>query len=304
MRIGYACINLQLHENGIHVNRGMIKKTFQAKGISYASELALQNITDLEKVVDWNIENKILLYRMSSDMFPWMSEYELNELPDIGAIKKILARIGEKAAQNNLRMTYHPGPFNVLSTKNEEVLVKTVKELRQHAEIMDMANLPESPYSKINIHIGGAFGDKKSAMERFSENYIHLPWNVKRRLTVENDDKINMFSLRDLLFVHEHTGIPLVFDFLHHDFCTGGWSAKKAFDAAIGTWPADEVPVIHISSSKKIYEDPDSPGPAHADFIYEKIKSYVKNVDVMLEAKAKERAVMKYISEFKSKAFA
>lgn len=155
MRLGYACINLSLGESRITVNRSMVKKTFLAKGIAYASELALKIVTDLEKITDWNVQNGLLLYRMSSDMVPWMSEYELVELPDYPEIAEVLARIGQKAQANGLRLTYHPGPFNVLATKSPEVLRKTTKELQQHGEVMDLLGLPRSPYAKINIHVGG-----------------------------------------------------------------------------------------------------------------------------------------------------
>src|SRR3954467_6440192 len=137
MRYGYAAINLTLAAKKIQVNRSMIKKTFMEKGVSYASALALANIIDLEKVIDWNIEHGLLFYRMSSDMVPWMSEYEICDLPDYEKIAEILFRCGEKAAASGLRLTFHPGPFNVLATNTAAVLTKTIKELRQHGEIMD-----------------------------------------------------------------------------------------------------------------------------------------------------------------------
>jgi UV DNA damage endonuclease len=281
MRYGYACINLTLAEEKIKVNRSMIKRIFMEKGISYASELALANITDFEKVIDWNIQNKLLFYRMSSDMVPWMSEYEISDLPDYESIRIVLKRCGEKVTDCGLRLTYHPGPFNVLATNTETVLTNTMKELRQHAEIMDLLNLPMTPFAKINIHVGGAFGDKISALARFAENYMRLPDNTRKRLTVENDDKANMFNVQDLLWLHEQTKIPIVFDYFHHEFCTGGLSEQEAFLAAVGTWPAGIPPVVHFSSSRKKYEDPSSPPTAHADYLYNEVKTYGRNVDLL-----------------------
>ncbi len=295
MRFGYAAINLTLAAQKIQVNRSMIKKTFMEKGLAYTSELALANIADLEKVIDWNIENKLLFYRMSSDMVPWMSEYEICDLPDYEEIRKILARCGEKAAKSGLRLTFHPGPFNVLATNTETVLTKTIKELRQHAEIMDLLNLPMTPYAKINIHVGGAFGDKISALARFAETYTFLPDNTRRRLSVENDDKANMFSIKDLLWLYNETGIPVTFDYFHHEFCTGGLSERDAFLAAVETWPKDITPVVHFSSSRKKYEEPSAPPTSHADFIYNEVKTYEYDVDIMFEAKAKEIAVKEYL---------
>jgi UV DNA damage endonuclease len=301
MRVGYACINLGLAKEKIQVNRSMVKRTFLEKGIDYASELVLKNVADFSKVIDWNVENGILFYRMSSDMFPWMSEYEIEELPDIEQIRIIMVKAGEKARAGNLRLTFHPGPFDVLATNNPRVLANTIKDLRQHAEIMDLLGLPQSPFHKINIHVGGAYGDKGSAIGRFTENFNLLPDGVKKRLTVENDDKANMFSIKDLLEIHERTGISVVFDYLHHQFCTGGWTEEEAMTAAVATWPKDITPVVHYSSSKQKFEDKVSVSTAHADYIYSQVKKYGKKVDIMFEAKAKELAVLKYNSEYKVK---
>ena len=137
MRVGYACINTALAEENVQVNRSMMRKTFLEKGISYASELALCNVTDLERIIDWNIANQMSLYRMSSDMFPWMSEYELTSLPDYSLIRERLNAIGLKVRAHRLRLTFHPGPFNVLASPNSGVVAKTIKELRQHGEVID-----------------------------------------------------------------------------------------------------------------------------------------------------------------------
>jgi UV DNA damage endonuclease len=292
MRLGYACINNTLAAEKIVVNRSMMKRTFESKGIQYASALALQNVTDLAAVMDWNIANQILFYRMSSDMFPWMSEYELDQLPDIQRIADILSSIGRKALTNNVRLSFHPGPFNVLASPNEVVVTKTIKELRQHGEIMDMLHLPRTVEAKINIHVGGTYGDKLKALDRFASIFEVLPDTARNRLTVENDDKASMFSVNELFRLHERIGIPIVFDYLHHKFCTGGLEEQDAFELAVSTWPADILPVVHFSSSKRIYEDPEAIEAAHADFIYDAIKTYGKDVDVMLEAKAKEVALL------------
>jgi len=299
MRFGYASINLTLAAQKIQVNRSMMKRTFLEKGITYASALALANFTDFEKVLDWNIQNKILFFRMSSDMMPWMSQFRITDLPDYERIKSVLARCGEKAVTSGLRLTYHPGPFNVLAAQKENVLTKTLHELGQHAELMDLLNLPRTPYAKINIHVGGAFGDKTAALARFAENYMRLPDNVRQRLAVENDDKANMFSVQDLLWLHEQTNIPITFDYFHHQFCTGGLNEEEALLAAVSTWPASITPVVHFSSSKKMHEDPASVATAHADYLYDEVQTYGQEIDIMFEAKAKELAVAKYLEDYK-----
>ena len=297
-RFGYACINTTLAAEGVHVNRSMMKKTFLSRGTGYASELALKNVSDLSTIIDWNISRDIKLYRMSSDMFPWMSEYEIEDLPDFALISKTLAGIGEKARGNGHRFTFHPGPFNVLASLNHSVVEKTIKELRQHGEIMDLLGLPRSPFSKINIHIGGAYGDKPSAIKRFIKNVAVLPDTARLRLTIENDDKANMFSVNDLLLVHEATGVPVVFDFLHHQFCTGDLTSEEAFLLATSTWPRNVRPIVHFSSSKKVHEDPLALPTAHAEHIYERIHLFGESADIMFEAKGKEMSLLRYRNAF------
>lgn len=297
MRIGYACLNTTLAEEQVQVNRSMVRRTFLEKGLPYASELALKNVTDLEKIIDWNIGQGILLYRLSSDMFPWMSEYEIAQLPDYTSIRGKLQTIGKKVLEHGLRLTFHPGPFNVLASPHDHVILKTIKELRQHGEIMDLLLLPRSHFAKINIHVGGAYGDRAAALARFTENFFILPPEAASRVTVENDDKANMFSVADLLTVHETTGVPIVFDYHHHYFRSGDLTHEEALTLAWETWPREITPIVHYSSSRRLFEDPSSADCAHADFIYEPIDLFGLNVDVMLEAKAKEKATVRFIKQ-------
>jgi UV DNA damage endonuclease len=111
--IGYCCINTTLAKQKVKVNRGMIKRTFQDKGLPYVSELINLNLDDTLKILKWNLDNNILVYRLSSDSFPWMSEYEFADLPDFNTIKSKLETIGSFIKSNNMRVSYHPGPFKV-----------------------------------------------------------------------------------------------------------------------------------------------------------------------------------------------
>ena len=126
-------------------------------------------------------------------------------------IKNVLAGCGHYANSNGLRVTFHPGPFNVLTSPNEDVVNRTIKDLETHGEIFDMMGLDKSPYNKINIHCNGVYGDKISAMDRFCNNFNRLSDSVKSRLTVENDDKASMYSVKDLMYIHDKIKIPIVF---------------------------------------------------------------------------------------------
>ena len=307
MNIGYACINMQLSYpqkyggqpkgvKPITTSRSMIKRTFLSKGVDYASELALSNAMDLDKIIDWNILNGYNFFRITSGFAPWKSEYEWEDLKDIFRIKTHLRSAGIKAKTHNLRITSHPGPFNVLTSPHPHVVDNCVKDLTMHGDVFDMLGLTRTPYNKINIHIGGAYGDKESAMERFCKSFERLPDSVKTRLTVENDDKASMYSVKDLYEgVYKRIGIPIVFDYHHHKFCTGDLSEQQALEMAISTWPEGITPATHYSESRRDEQkDETIRVQAHSDYVYDKIETYGNEIDVMVEAKHKELAVQKY----------
>jgi UV DNA damage endonuclease len=306
MNLGYACINMTLSEQKpkITTNRSMIKRTFLEKGLEYAGELGLQNARDLFHILKWNKENGIKLFRLSSEFFPWASEYNFEDLPQYLRIRTLLAGCGNYAKQNGIRITSHPGPFNVLVSPRENVVQNTITDLELHGKIFDMMGLEQSPYNKINIHCNGVYGDKKSAMDRFCENFKRLSPSVQSRLTVENDDKATMYSVKDLMYIHEKIGIPIVFDYHHHKFQTGGLTEEQALSMAVSTWPEDITPIVHYSESKALHENNESLKPqAHSDYINKIPDTYGMDVDIMVEAKAKELAILPFIIKEKTCAY-
>lgn len=300
MNLGYACLNMTLSQKlpkgqeKVTTNRSMIRRTYLQKGVEYASELSLKNCEDLEKIIDWNEENNIKIFRMSSQIFPWASEHGIKALPDYERIAEVLQRTGDKAKRYGQRLTFHPGPFNVLTSDKEKVVLNTIKDLSIHGEVMDLLGLPRTPYAKINIHVGATYGDKPAALARFCENFHRLPDSVKTRLTVENDDRASMYSTRELVEkVHSRIGIPIVHDLHHHTFCTGGLSNKDALEFAAKTW-GDVKPVVHYSQSRaEEFGDPNIMAKAHSDSYWIPVDTFGNDVDVMLECKLKELGLFK-----------
>ena len=280
----------------ITTNRSMIRRTFDEKGVDYASELTLQNVKDLNTIIGWNVMNGYDFYRMSSDIVPWKTEYEWDDMKDIKEIKQWLHSAGTMAITHGIRLTFHPGPFNVLVSPNESVVENTIKDLTIHGDIMDMMGLSRTPYNKLNIHCNGVYGDKESALDRFCKNFERLPDSVKTRLTVENDDKASMYSVKDLYEgIHKRIGIPIVFDYHHHKFCTGDLTEEEALRLAISTWPDDITPAVHYSESRSREQLDEKIKPqAHSDYVIDYIDTYGHKVDIMVEAKHKELAVKKY----------
>tara|TARA_B100000686_G_C16799330_1_gene984798 strand:- start:1985 stop:2917 length:933 start_codon:yes stop_codon:yes gene_type:complete len=307
MNLGYACINMNLSnpkqfgsdKEKITTNRSMIKRTFQEKGVEYVSELALQNVIDLNHIIKWNEQHNIKFFRMSSEIFPWASEYKWEDLPDIKMIKVWLENAGLMASEYGQRLTSHPGPFNVLVSPNPKVVDNTITDLSIHGDIMDFMGLSRTPYNKINIHCNGVYGDKESAMDRFCKNFERLPENVQTRLVVENDDKASMYSVKDLYEgIHKRIGIPITFDYHHYKFNTGGQTEQEALELAISTWPNGIIPAVHYSESRAEHLLDESIKPqAHSDIINDLPNTYGKEVDVMVEAKSKELSILPFIEK-------
>ena len=306
--IGYACINMQLSypqqyggkEKGVQpitTGRSMIRRTFDTKGVDYASEITLKNCMDLDRIIDWNILNNYKFFRITSGLAPWKSEYEWTDLKDLKQIQIYLHSAGVKVDTHGVRITSHPGPFNVLTSPHEHVVENCIGDLTMHADVFDMMSLSHTPYNKINIHIGGAYGDKPKSMERFCKNFERLPHSVQSRLTVENDDKASLYSTKELYDeVYTRIGVPIVFDYHHHRFCTGDMTEQEALELAMSTW-GDIKPVVHYSESKTL-EDETAKPQAHSDYIYSKIDTYGHDLDIVVEAKAKELTVLNYLSNF------
>jgi UV DNA damage endonuclease len=295
---GYCCINLTLDKAGIKIGRSMIKKTFDAKGIKYAGELAEANIRDMIEIIKWNNDNGVKVYRMSSSMFPWMSEYELTDLPNWSTISNLLKGAGTLVQKYGQRVGFHPGQFCVLPSPNQKTVNNSIKELDQHAFIMDTMGLPINQQYSMNIHVGGSYGDKEAAIQRFIDNFKLLSPSAQSRLVLENDDKPAQYSVSDLYRIYQAIGTPITFDYHHHRCYEDPMPEQDALQLAASTWPKGIRQLCHYSSAKKLHEDSSAIIRAHADYLYEYIETYGMELDIEIEAKAKELALQKYQKDF------
>lgn len=301
--IGYCCINLSMNmgkkkKDHVIVNRGMIKKTFESKGLKYVSELALKNINDFEKILKWNLDNNIFVYRMSSDMFPCLGFYNIKDLPDFDIISSKLRSIGNYAKENKIRLSFHPSHFCVIASENNSVVRNAIDELNKHAELMDLMNLDRNTFYPINIHINTTKPTREEAAQRFVERFELLSDSCKSRLTVENDDSPNQYSVKMLYdWVYQKIRIPIVVDSLHYQCHPDNMSWEDTLRLGTSTWGKIR-PMTHHSSSKKLNEDSKSKVTAHSDFLYEKFESFDIDIDIELECKKKDLALFKYRGEY------
>ena len=192
---------------------------------------------------------------------------------------------GAFAAEAGLRTCFHPDQFVVLNSRRPEVVEASIRELEYQAEVAEWMGA-----DVINVHAGGAFGDKSAALAAFAVNAGRLSARVRSRLTVENDD--TTYTPRDLLPLCESTGLPLVYDVHHHRCLPDGLDVEQATELAVATW--DREPMFHISSP---IEGWDGPKPQrHHDYIdlADFPRSWMAlDVTVEVEAKAKELAVLR-----------
>jgi UV DNA damage endonuclease len=225
--------------------------------------------------LQWNAKHDIHFFRMSSEIFPWASEYDLEDLKDFDAIEEALYEAGLFANENDIRLTCHPGPFNKLCSPNEQVVQNTIKDLEVNGKMMDLLCQPRSTWAKINIHVGAAYNDKPKAMADFCKNFARLSDAVKSRLTVENDDKESLYSTKELYDgIFSVIGIPIVHDYHHHTMCTGGLSQQEAVELALKTW-GDVVPVVHYSQSRAVeHDNPKIRPQAHSDSYWTPIDTF------------------------------
>jgi len=280
----------------VSTNRTMMKRTFEAKGMDYVSELALSNSKDIIKILEWNRQHGIKLFRLSSSIIPWGNNIDITELKDYKEIKSELKKAGDFAKFWDMRITCHPGPFVVLTSPKDAVVDNAISDLEMHGKLFDMMELSQTPYNKINIHCNGVYGDKITAMDRFCENFKKLSNSVRSRLTVENDDKASMYSVKDLMYIHKKIGIPIVFDYHHHQFCTGDMTEQEALKLAATTWSKDVKQLVHYSESKALHENNIKEKPqAHSLYINAIPNTYELDVDIMVEAKAKELAILPFL---------
>ena len=296
--LGYACQNMTLSGIKPASKRVFTDRTLRLDGFSMrrVNDLVLSNARDLLKIMYWNAENGIHFFRIGSGMFPFMDhaelKYGIDDLADAKTIRGVMRNAGNVARDNGIRLSMHPGPYTCLASPDAAVVDKSLLCVEMHSMIGDLVEASEFV---INIHVGGVYDGKTDAASRFCDNFGRLSENARRRLTLENDDKDGMWTISDLMQIHDKTGVPLVFDTHHHNLNSGGMDMTEAGLMAFSTWSEDRVPKIHYSEPKE-----GSRPQAHADYICNRIPELcsVRDFDVMIEAKMKELALIKYRKSF------
>ena len=289
--LGYACLNRTLREREppLRCNRDMQRKTWESRGLDYAAELTVRNLEDLSEILQWNVDHDIYFYRCTSDLVPWNSQFDLEELPEYDRIAALAADCGQFVRDHGMRLTFHPAHWCKLASETESTVENSLTAVEYHADWLDHMGLDRSPYYSINVHIGATYGDKAATAQRFRDAVARLSPGARQRLTVENDDKASLWSVPELV---DAVGdlVPVVFDYHHHQFTDRGRTYREAFDLARSTWD-DVRPVAHYSEPARLY-GADARPQAHADHVAGVPTWLREAADVMLEAGRKEQALL------------
>ena len=285
MRIGYPCINRTLYCTA--------GSTFRLKSYSETRlKTAIKNnLNCLRKILQFNLQHKLFFFRISSDLVPFAS-HPINKFNWQEHFEDEFEGIGEFIIKNRMRISMHPDQFTLINSIKDEIFERSKKELLYHAEILDLMKLNTS--AKIQIHIGGAYGDKKSSMKRFLKRFNRLPDSVIRRLVIENDDRL--YDLSDCFKISGETQIPVLFDVFHHKLNNStAQTVKELFRLIEKSWneKRDGVPMVDYSS-----QEPNGPTRQHSKTInLEDFGLFLKQTepydfDVMLEIKDKEKSAI------------
>ncbi|MGD9676758.1 MAG: UV DNA damage repair endonuclease UvsE [Vulcanibacillus sp.] len=289
MSIGYACKLIGVQNTNM--------KTCRLNNVSSMklTELITYNISSLSNSIDYNIENNIKLFRISSDLIPFGSS-DVNKVKWWEIFQQELLSIGKKIKNNNMRVSLHPGQYTVLNSNNKEIVKRAINDLLYHTRILDSLGLNQE--HKIILHIGGAYGDKPQSIQRFIENYQSLSDNVKKRLVIENDDKI--YNIEEVIEIGMKNNIPVVFDNLHNLINPSEQELTEIdwINKCKTTWKKqDGLQKIHYSQqseTKKL--------GSHSEYIgINEFLNFYKmidrdDIDIMLEVKDKNLSCVKCIN--------
>lgn len=287
MRVGYPCLNLSLPCRP--------SRTFRLKNLSWERlrQTLAGNLACLEEMVRWNAVRGLLFLRITSDLVPLASRPE-NTFPWDEEFAEDFARIGQLLRSFGMRITMHPGQYTLLNSPRKEVVAAALADLRYHARVLDLLGLDST--AKIQIHVGGVYGQKEKSIARFLKAVETLPAEIRRRLVVENDERFYTFS--DVLRIHRETGLPVVFDVFHHELNPDGKGVTEALAAQKGTWgPEDGLPIVDYSSPL-----PGGRFGSHAraldeaHFLRFLEESRPHDFDLMLEVKDKERSALRALA--------
>jgi UV DNA damage endonuclease len=284
MKVGYPCLNRSIGCTS--------SGTFRLR--SYSPErlnaTVATNLECLERILEFNRASGLLFFRITSDLVPFAS-HPVCTFPWAEKFAGRFSVLGKFIRRSGMRISMHPDQFTLINSPDPEIFDRSAAELSYHARVLELLGLERT--ARIQVHVGGVYGNKEASIDRFCKRFELLAEPVRRRLVVENDDRL--YSVADCLLINRRTGVPVLFDSLHHELNPGGMETIAAMRQAAATWKkGDGPPMVDYSSQKK----GGRPG-SHAESIdLRHFSRFIaaaagNDFDVMLEIKDKERSAMR-----------
>ena len=298
IRLGYACINETL--TGITTSSSYTYTNYtKEQNKTKLDRIIKSNLTDLGKILGYNISNNIHFYRLSSKLIPLATKKEV-VFNYLSKYDKYYEYLSKKIEDSRMRVDLHPDQFCVLNSTNKDVVKNSIEILKYHYNILNKLKVKNKV---LVLHVGSnAFG-KSNSLTRFINNYMILPKSIRDTIVVENDDKV--FNIKDCLYLNEKLNVPIVLDY-HHHFCNNdGINLYDYIEDIFNTWK-NINPKVHFSSPKNLTKKEIR---SHNDYIdsnkfiefVEDIKHLDYDIDIMIEAKKKDEALFRLIRELKYK---
>ena len=297
IRFGYACQLIE-HNKNIGCSHRLTYTKFKKMKYEDAEkkliEIGKKNLNNLLYILNYNHENNINLFRISSGLIPLATHPDM-DWDYLKLLKDEFLSIKDFLKDKNMRIDMHPGHFVLLNSQNDIVIERAMKDLQYHYNVMNAMNIDP----KIVLHIGTCKPNKKEALTRFINTFKYLPKHLSDMIMLENDDKT--FSAFDTYWLCKELNIPMVFDVHHHRCNYDDFYLEWFFD----TWENKSLnPKMHWSSpdlEKNNYR-------AHADhinvneykYLYDMLIDYNIDIDIMLETKMKNESLKKILKEIEN----
>ena len=298
MRFGLCCISEQLKE----IDPNIRFQTMTYKRFSQLDRQEALSILGSRILNNMEVTNATILhcaeynycYRISSDLFPLitytLANISLHDLPQYTDIMEEIDNIAYSIQQNNVRVSCHPSEYNVLASINTEAVDKTIKELNFYSSFLDMMGCPADYNCAMNLHINNRQGSNDEVVQRFIQNFNRLSDNCRQRLVIENDDKLNCWSVKQLIEdFYPKTNIPITFDYLHHACHPDGLTEEEAIHLCYDTWQG-HTPLFHYSESA-----PGNNPRKHAEYAEQDFYIYDLDFDIDMELKKKDKAIAQFL---------
>ena len=302
IRFGYVAMSAQLKNTS--PSQTMTAKQFEQikdreAGIRKLERIAMANLQNCLRLLKHNVAHDIAFFRLSSKLVPLVNHPLTEGWNYDRALLPYLKEIATFLQKHNMRIGFHPDHFVVLNNLDEDLLKRSLQTLIYHYKLLRGMGI--DPTHRCVLHVGGAKNGKVNGLEDFIENFTKVPHLIQKMLILENDDTV--FNIEDVLYLGEKLQIPIVFDLHHHDVNPPEENEdfKKIWERIVATWQSSELPVkIHLSSPKEAIDD-----KRHHDYIncerllsfFKQIKGSVEQLDIMIEAKKKDVALFKLMSD-------